>query len=255
MGERSHGFGVLGVFVLLGCGAGAPASRAAPAPCAASSPAVPGAGALLTPSPPQAAFEMPKDFGPQRWLALGPLPALSGERAHASLDHDYLGTLGGEASVHIDASSKLQLEGQTLSARSVEARAGIVDFAALYGGTPDTHVTDNRVAYAYAELEAPQASTALALFGSDDGAAVWLNGKRVHRMAADRAVDPDSDHFELPLSAGKNRILVKVDNGSGGWVFALRLFDVDARRKLEVLEARKHLEQLGLGPATDEFLL
>jgi hypothetical protein len=50
-------------------------------------------------------------------------------------------------------------------------------------------------------------------------------GEQLHRIAADRPLDPDSDRVEVTLGAGTNRVLVKVDNGSQAWGFALRIYD------------------------------
>ncbi|MCB0314243.1 MAG: hypothetical protein KDH84_13435, partial [Calditrichaeota bacterium] len=60
--------------------------------------------------------------------------------------------------------------------------------------------------------------------GSDDGAAVWINGKRVHYNPADRSLFLDQDRFEADISAGSNRCLVKITQGLGQWRFALRAF-------------------------------
>ena len=79
---------------------------------------------------------------------------------------------------------------------------------------------------------------------------MWLNGKEVHRAAIDRSLNPDSDHFEVALGAGKNRILVKVANAYGGWGFALRIYDelgkVDKTSKGDLYRAQleEHSELL-----------
>ncbi len=88
-----------------------------------------------------------------------------------------------------------------------------MDLQAFYPGD-----TDRKVAYAYGEMEWPRDEAVKVSFGSDDGAAVWVNGQRVYRFVTPaRGLNPDDDHFELPLRAGTNRVLVKVENGRGGW--------------------------------------
>ncbi|HEX9618894.1 MAG TPA: serine hydrolase, partial [Polyangiaceae bacterium] len=167
---------------------------------------------------------------------------------------DYLDTLGGEANAVLAAGTELALKGGpggVLRAREAKPNdASIVDLAALFG-----EGTDMKIAYAYAELESAEATKALALFGSDDGAAVWLNGRQVHRVESDRPVDPGSDRFDVELSRGKNRLLVKIDNSYGGWAFALRLFDETGRQRLEAIDRRRHLERLEVGPNSGDHLL
>lgn len=224
--------------VLLGCSAVA-CNRSGSQPAAA--PVAEEASGAST-------FESPQNLAPQRWLALGPF-AQAGSR-EASLDHDYLTVVGGEAAARIDA--KTALEGGRQSVMPVEADAERgVDFAALYEKD-----TDFQVAYAYGELTWPRAEVVAASFGSDDGAAVWVNGQRVHRLVtAGRGVSPDSDHFAVPLEAGVNRLLIKVENGSGGWGFALTLHDAEGQERAQALAERRHLEALELGPKSNDFML
>lgn len=201
-------------------------------------------------SKPGAPFPEPENVAPPRWLVLGPFPQ-EGSR-EAALDHDYLATLGGEAAPRIAAATTLDVGGrhQNVTEVASDAERG-VDFAALY-----KEGTDFQIAYAYGELSWPRDEVVAASFGSDDGAAVWVNGQRVHHLVTPgRGLEPDSDHFAVPLRAGKNQLLVKVENGSGGWGFALRLLDREGQERARALEARRHLEQLELGPKSRSFTL
>lgn len=204
------------------------------------------AGAESSPAP----FAKPQNLAPGSYWVLGPLP-LAGSR-EASLDHDYLGALGGESAARLGAGTRLDLGGATLSARQATADAELgVDLHALYGKE-----SASKLAYAYGELRWPRDEVVEASFGSDDGAAVWLNGQRVHRLVTPgRGVDPGADRFEMPLRAGDNRVLVKVENGGGGWGFALTLLDAQGRERARRLERRRHLERLDLGPRAGGFVL
>jgi len=57
--------------------------------------------------------------------------------------------------------------------------------------------------------------------GSADGIKVWLNGQVVHANEVQRAHTAGSDEVPVYLKAGTNRILVKIDNTTGGWGFSL----------------------------------
>ncbi|MGC4091178.1 MAG: hypothetical protein QM756_25540 [Polyangiaceae bacterium] len=84
---------------------------------------------------------------------------------------------------------------------------------------------------------------------------MWINGVPAHRIAADRALELESDKFEAPVRAGKNQVLVKVDNGSGGWAFSIRAFDGAQRKQQEVLALRRKLELLDPAPSSGSYLL
>ncbi len=78
-------------------------------------------------------------------------------------------------------------------------------------------------AYAYAEVIMPASKEVLLSCGSDDGMAIWLNGKQVHQVECDRSIVANDDEFLVPLEAGVNKILVKVVNHHNGWGFCLAL--------------------------------
>jgi HEAT repeat protein len=85
------------------------------------------------------------------------------------------------------------------------------------------------IAYAYAEIESPQARDVLFKIGSDDGIACWLNGEGIHIHPSSRGFKLDEDSVPAHLIAGKNRILLKISQGSGAWEFALRITDRDGK--------------------------
>jgi CubicO group peptidase (beta-lactamase class C family) len=229
---------LLGALATSGCGgAGAQASAAAPGTAAPTA----GSGALP--------FAKPVNLAPARWLVLGPF-AQTGPSREAALDRDYLASLGGEATARIMASTTLELDGKRQSVVELSAE-GSVDLQALY--KDDTNL---KVAYAYGEIEWPRDEVVQASFGSDDSAAVWINGARVHRLVTPgRGVTPDSDHFAATLKAGTNRVLVKVENGTDGWGFALALLNARGQEQARALEIRRRIEALELGPESESFLL
>nr|HPK00334.1 HEAT repeat domain-containing protein [Candidatus Hydrogenedentota bacterium] len=94
---------------------------------------------------------------------------------------------------------------------------GLVDLV----GTIGQH--DRVFAYAYTEIDVPEASPAQIRIGSDDGNAVWLNGEKIWENRVDRGAAPDQDIAPCQLIQGKNRILVKISQGAGGWNFMLRI--------------------------------
>lgn len=195
----------------------------------------------------------PQSLAPTTWIVLGPFTSpLAGDgKTRQGMAQDLLTSLGGEAAAVLTAESRVTWQGKTHVAKPALAdKAGVVDLLPLYQGD-----SDMKVAYAYAEVTIGAVARALALLGSDDAAAVWVNGKEVHRAIIDRAVNPDDDRFQIPLIQGKNRILLKVDNGGGGWGFALRLYDEAAKRQLDLLELRRHLERVELAALDRSFFI
>ncbi|HZN59072.1 MAG TPA: hypothetical protein VFD71_13420 [Planctomycetota bacterium] len=80
-------------------------------------------------------------------------------------------------------------------------------------------------AYAYAEIDCARSTEVRLKIGSDDGAAVWLNGKKVISTNSIRAWAADQDSVDAVLEKGKNAILVKITQGGGEWDFSLRVTD------------------------------
>ncbi|MBC8182268.1 PHP domain-containing protein [candidate division KSB1 bacterium] len=84
---------------------------------------------------------------------------------------------------------------------------------------------DHSVAYGYAVIDAPEDMKTVLLFGSDDGGAVWQNGKQIHYHFVRRGAAPGQDIIPVKLKKGENKFLVKVENGGGGSGFYFELLD------------------------------
>jgi glucose/arabinose dehydrogenase len=85
----------------------------------------------------------------------------------------------------------------------------------------ETFDTD-AIAYLYRECEAPAAGELTVETGSDDGLKVWLNGRLLVDADVYRGFNVQDHVVTLPLRAGRNRLLVKVTQGVGGWEFQMR---------------------------------
>jgi hypothetical protein len=59
--------------------------------------------------------------------------------------------------------------------------------------------------------------------GSDDGIKIILNGKTIHDNNVWRGVTVDEDIVKSELRKGMNSLLVKVNNGTGGFGFCIRI--------------------------------
>ena len=221
-----------------------------PASCPTSSPEVPLEEIpRFEPKARDTSFQDPEPLPLDGYVVLGPFD--SPGNAGSALEEDYLTKLGGEAEAHLTMDTRVSIAGKEIAARSATPdTTAIVDLVKLYEKD-----TDQKVAYAAGVVTVENSTHAFARFGSDDGATVWINGRRVHHIVAGRPIHPDDDRFEVNLEPGPNRILIKVENGFGGWGFALRLYDESAAAQIETNTLRRHLERLELGPSDDEYTL
>ncbi|MCW8132249.1 MAG: hypothetical protein KIS92_18015, partial [Planctomycetota bacterium] len=97
--------------------------------------------------------------------------------------------------------------------------SGIVDLAAAL------KPNENCFAYAAAALKVEKDAEGTLMIGSDDGVTVWLDGKEIHKNPAARGVKIDEDRVRVKLAAGTHTLLLRVDQGGGGWGFCLRVAD------------------------------
>jgi hypothetical protein len=87
--------------------------------------------------------------------------------------------------------------------------------------------TDWVVAYAVCWLKSPTAQKAVIEMGSDDGCKVWVNRELVLNVHEHRAASPASNKATVNLKAGWNELLVKIENGDGGWGFYIEAVNPD----------------------------
>jgi len=165
------------------------------------------------------------------WLICGPFPnppnkaAVPGEEhiydhtpPCVGLDTDYLVEHGGEAKiVPVAGMTHTKKDGTTVKWFEHISSLNKVVFRTAITREP------NVVAYAYTTVEADQAGPYLMALGSDEGVRVWVNGEQVHDKLLWRPIREDEDLVPVTLEKGENRILVKVEQGQGGWGFIMRL--------------------------------
>ena len=88
-----------------------------------------------------------------------------------------------------------------------------------------TEDKDHSLAYAYVSIQSSENFKTALFFGSDDGAAIWLNGKEIYRKLIRRGAYPYQECIPITLTKGENTFLVKVENNGGGWDFYFQIFD------------------------------
>ncbi|HUU10028.1 MAG TPA: hypothetical protein VM431_05755, partial [Phycisphaerae bacterium] len=91
----------------------------------------------------------------------------------------------------------------------------------------------NAIAYAQTWLHAPEDRSVYFALGSDDGCRMWLNGDLLHEDNTRHSADPFRHLGRLPLRAGWNRVLLKVENGTGDFGLYFRVLDNEIRTAAE----------------------
>nr|MBA2479896.1 hypothetical protein [Planctomycetota bacterium] len=97
------------------------------------------------------------------------------------------------------------------------AAYGVVDLAALLGQKADV------CAFAACTVEVELDVQGFLLIGSDDGVTAWLDGKEIWRNPAMRGVQPDQDQVAITLAKGAHTLVLRVDQGGGGWGLCARV--------------------------------
>ncbi|MCZ7648978.1 MAG: hypothetical protein M5U26_27605 [Planctomycetota bacterium] len=87
----------------------------------------------------------------------------------------------------------------------------------------------NAYVYAAALVKVEKEVAGRLLLGSDDGIVVWIDGQEVHRHEIERGLTPDEDKVQVALKAGEHLVVVRVNQGEGGWGFSARLAGEDDR--------------------------
>ncbi len=155
-----------------------------------------------------------------KWLLLGPLP-VSKEKPKPEDQETQKKAFAVEfinpKLATVKAGQSQQIGEKKYQWRFVQAVEDIVDLTHTYGDSEFV------VAYAWAEINAPEAKTVLMALGSDDGVKVWLNGQLVHENWIGRAVVKDDDLFPLSFKKGRNQLLLKVQNMQQAWGFCARV--------------------------------
>ncbi len=86
-------------------------------------------------------------------------------------------------------------------------------------------VRERCVVYAAFFVQSPSPQMVRLLVGSDDGIAVWCNGKRTHFADVVRGLVVDNDTVPVDLVKGWNTLLLKVANAEGGFGASARFAD------------------------------
>jgi hypothetical protein len=144
------------------------------------------------------------------WLAVGPFKA---ESAEAAFSTDF----GPEK--HFDPAATY-LDGTLRWSRRSDWSDAVVHN--LTGG-------DNCAWYMTRTMSVLKAQDVVLWLGSDDGFQLWFDGVPALVKNVYRSVAPDEDSVTIHVPVGEHRLLLKVNNGGGGYGFFFRMAGVSGQ--------------------------
>lgn len=152
------------------------------------------------------------------WLVAGMLPNREKGIHHDDMCigfyKDYLKEIGGETNAVPAEGDVIESSQGSIDWKiSFADPSGILDFNKIF----DLKKPKSVVAYAFCQLHSTENQPVRFKIRSDDGIRVWLNQKFIHESHEPRGIDEAEDIIEINLKKGDNRLLLKVDQGMGGW--------------------------------------
>ena len=151
------------------------------------------------------------------WRVLGPFP--TGIAADA-WEKGNSAELMKQTMAQEPVSDESKLDPSTLSDSAHTVHEEVIDFHKVFGKE-----TNSAIVYATAAFVSDrEIKNATLYLGSDDGAVVYLNGKKVFTVTDMRGVSMDQDEIHgVHIRKGRNVVVVKVGQGYGGWGLTLRV--------------------------------
>jgi len=157
----------------------------------------------------------------REWLLLGPAPACEGKRnwaeSKAAFDEGHL-----KSFEHFEPT--VQIDDREYAWTAYQSYTGIVDIHRAWPQGPKEE-GGYIFAYAWAQVDMPEETSALLGIGYDDAAKVWLNGQLVYEKWTHHPVFPDHYRINVTFRKGPNQLIFKIQNRVDRWKFCCRLLE------------------------------
>jgi alpha-galactosidase len=161
----------------------------------------------------------------RHWLVVGPFPcAMSLD--HAGLATDYLG--GEEAYEPARGKAVTQANGAALAWGPYASPGEIIDFLTI----PHLHLPNgasNILTYSACWIESDRDMDVQIRVGSDDGYKLWIDHEQIGKVRQYRASARDQETYPRHLTKGRHLVMIKVDQGTGGYEFLIRVVTPDGQ--------------------------
>ncbi len=168
------------------------------------------------------------------------------EAAREGYTTDFLKSIGGETNPEIHKGTIIKtLDGKKIRFKSYQWEVDYLDLTKVFDKK------DNVCAYLYAELESDTEQIVAIHLGTNDTGKLWIDGKLSTAYPGDRVAEPSQNTAQVKLFPKKRiSILLKIDNGGGGWGAYLQVYGESAH---EEFIKRKLPESINIG-AVNQYL-
>jgi hypothetical protein len=121
----------------------------------------------------------------------------------------------------VNAAKLKEIVDSALSSPLATSPNSMVEFAPQFPA--DKH--ENVAGYAVRKIVSDRSRKVRLWSGSDDALRIWLNGRLLQEVSANREAKPDSESCDATLPQGESVLVAEVSQGNGGWGLILRLQD------------------------------
>jgi sialidase-1 len=173
------------------------------------------------------------------WLVANPLPSKyypNGMKENGLQDGfsmDFLSSIGGEKSPKIVTGKTFNThDGKKGSFVEHTWATNYINLTDLFGNPADVFT------YLYAELESNVDQDIYLHIGSNDASKVWINGDIVIEYPTGRSAEPSQDIARVNLRAGKNTILLKVDQYGGEWGAYVQIYSLTEQKAFDSIKEK-----------------
>ena len=178
------------------------------------------------------------------WLVAGPFDSPNADMrtewdaTRTGYTTDFLESIGGETNPKIRKGTSIK----TPDDKKIKFKAYQWDTNYLDLTKPFVKNT-NVCAYLYTELESDSEQVVVLHLGTNDAGKLWVNGNLVASHTGNRGAKPSQNTAQIKLLPGKRTtILIKIDQGGGGWGAYLEVYGITAHQKFMVTRYPKSLE-------------
>ncbi|ODS80424.1 MAG: hypothetical protein ABS46_14330 [Cytophagaceae bacterium SCN 52-12] len=158
------------------------------------------------------------------WLLCGPIhltphedESRRGWYHSPGFETDYLKAFGGETNLRVKQGDVVRYHRGSAEWKLFNSPDSIIDLRAAVSDEAPVF------AYAYTELISDKDQTLFLSFGTNDGGALFVNGRLIWDHPTQRGLRIDGDRVPIALRKGKNQILFKIEQLGNKWEFCARL--------------------------------
>jgi len=191
--------------------------------------------------------KIPNDTKPiaiKKWLIAGTFPSADVEFSkifeakRQGYSTDYLKSIGGEHHAFIEAGTVIKSEdGKNTEFKLFSWEDDFLDLSIAYGQQ------SNVCAYLYTEIMSETNQSVALHLGTNDAGKLWVDGKLLAYHSGDRAASKSQNTAQVKLTPGKRTsILIKIDQGGGGWGAYLEVYGLTAHQKFMKSRLPERLE-------------